>query len=297
MRETKMKLGRQRDWVWRGWQIRYTYLRGKGEGKPPIVLIHGFGAAIAHWRHNLPILKENHTVYALDLLGFGASRKAFTDYSIELWAEQVYQFWRTVIGVPTIFMGNSLGSLVSLTAVARHPEMGKKLILINLPDVSARSEMLSPPIQKVVSGVESFFAAPWLLRGLFSILKSPKVIRRWAKLAYPQVSALDEELVTILSTPPRDQFAADAFVALARSALSRNFSPSVKALLSNLELPILLLWGEQDKFIPPSLARSFVGINPNLELIMLPNLGHCPHDEAPEQFHEVILPWLANKQG
>lgn len=293
MREETFDIGRQRDWVWRGWQIRYTYLRGKQEGEPPMVLIHGFGAAIAHWRHNLPILSETHTVYALDLLGFGASRKAFTDYSIELWAEQVYQFWRTVIGVPTIFMGNSLGSLVSLTAVARHPEMGKGLILINLPDVLARSEMLSPPVQKVVSGIESLFAAPWLLRGLFAILRSRSVIRRWAKLAYPQVSALDEELVTILSTPPRDELAADAFVALVRSALSRNFSPPVKELLVSLEVPILLLWGEQDKFIPPSLARSFVGINPNLELVMLPNLGHCPHDEAPEQFHQVILPWLS----
>lgn len=294
MREQTFDIGRQRDWVWRGWQIRYTYLRGKQAEDSPMVLIHGFGAAIAHWRHNLPILRENHTVYALDLLGFGASRKAFTDYSIELWAEQVYQFWRTVIGVPTIFMGNSLGSLVSLTAVARHPEMGKGLILINLPDVSARSEMLSPPVQKVVSGVESLFAAPWLLRGLFSILRSRGVIRRWAKLAYPQVSALDEELVTILSTPPRDELAADAFVALVRSALSRNFSPPVKELLVSLEIPILLLWGEQDQFIPPSLARSFVGMNSNLELVMLPNLGHCPHDEAPEQFHEVILPWLSN---
>ena len=69
------KLGNQRDWVWRGWQIRYTFIRPR-EYSPkevPLILIHGFGASIGHWRKNLEVLGSHHTVYALDLLGFGAS--------------------------------------------------------------------------------------------------------------------------------------------------------------------------------------------------------------------------------
>ncbi|AFZ45432.1 alpha/beta hydrolase fold protein [Halothece sp. PCC 7418] len=297
--ENNLDLGRQRDWVWRGWQVRYTYLRSRsvqGHHNPPLILVHGFGAAIAHWRYNLAVLSETHTVYAIDLLGFGASRKAATEYSIEFWAEQLYQFWSVVIGSPAILMGNSLGSLVSLTASAHYPEMAQGLILINLPDVSARSEMLPPPVQKVVSGIESLFSAPWLLRGLFPILRSRSVIRRWAKIAYPKGSALDEDLVEILSTPPQDEGAADAFVALVKSALNPRFGTAVKDLLPHLQIPILLLWGEQDRMIPPGLARSFVNLNPNLELVMLPELGHCPHDESPQQFHRVILPWLEKCQ-
>jgi len=294
-KQTKVDLGRQRDWVWRGWQIRYTYLRSRqaqAHQNPPIILVHGFGAAIAHWRYNLFRLSETHTVYALDLLGFGASRKAAAQYSMELWAEQLYQFWRAVIGSPAILIGNSLGSLVSLTAAAHYPKMAQGLILINLPDVSVRSEMLPPPVQTVVSGIESIFSAPWLLRGLFPILRSRSVIRRWAKIAYPKVAALDEELVDILTTPPQDEFAADAFVALVKSALNPRFGTAVKDLLPNLKIPLLLLWGEQDQMVPPKLARSFVDLNPNLELVMLPQLGHCPHDECPERFHETISPWL-----
>jgi len=295
-KQTKVDLGRQRDWVWRGWQIRYTYLRSRqaeGHHNPPILLVHGFGAAIAHWRYNLSHLSETHTVYALDLLGFGASRKAVAQYSMEFWAEQLYQFWRTVIGSPAILIGNSLGSLVSLTAAAHYPEMAQGLILINLPDVSARSQMLPPPVQIVVSGIESIFSAPWLLRGLFPILRSRSVIRRWAKIAYPKVATLDEELVDILTTPPRDEFAADAFVALVKSALHPHFGTAVKDLLPNLKIPLLLLWGERDQMVPPKLARSLVELNPNLELVMLPRVGHCPHDECPDQFHETISPWLA----
>ncbi|MFB6276486.1 MAG: alpha/beta fold hydrolase [Halothece sp.] len=295
MNNTQLDIGRQRDWVWRGWQIRYTFLRPKqppAQANPPLILLHGFGAAIAHWRYNLPILSETHTVYALDLLGFGASYKAVAHYGMDLWAEQVYQFWRTVVASPAILIGNSLGSLVSLTVAARYPDMVQGLILINLPDTQSRSELLSPPLQKVISGIESLFTAPWLLRGLFPILRSRPVIRRWAKIAYPNDAALDEELVTILTDPPQDEAAADAFVALVKSALHPQFAQAVKQLLPNLDIPILLLWGERDRMIPPHLARSFVDLNPHLELVMLPKLGHCPHDEDPEQFHQVILPWL-----
>lgn len=295
MNDTKLEIGRQRDWVWRGWQIRYTYLRPKqpqAQKNPPLILLHGFGAAIAHWRYNFPVLSETHTVYALDLLGFGASYKAVARYGMDLWAQQVHQFWRTVVGSPAILIGNSLGSLVSLTVAAHYPEMVKGVILINLPDTQARSESFPPPLQKVINGIESLFTPSWLLRGLFPMLRSRSVIRRWAKIAYPNDLALDEELVTILTTPPQDEGASDAFVALAQSALHPQFAQTVKQLLPNLDIPILLLWGERDRMIPPRLARSFVGLNSNLELVMLPKLGHCPHDEAPEQFHEVILPWL-----
>ena len=75
----QQQIGSQRDWFWRGWKVRYTYQRPAkvSESKnPPIILLHGFGASIGHWRYNIKPLSQNHTVYALDLLGFGASKKA-----------------------------------------------------------------------------------------------------------------------------------------------------------------------------------------------------------------------------
>jgi len=186
----------------------------------------------------------------------------------------------------------TLGSLVSLTAAANYPEMAQGLILINLPDTAARSELVPRPLRKILTQVESLFAAPLLWRTLFPLLRSPSVIRRWAKIAYPNVSNLDDELVDILCTPPRDEYAHDAFVALIQSALHSSFAPPVKQLLPQLDIPILLLWGERDQMIPPRLAQTFVDLNSNLKLVMLPNLGHCPHDESPEEFHQVVLPWL-----
>jgi haloalkane dehalogenase len=55
------------------------------------------------------------------------------------------------------------------------------------------------------------------------------------------------------------------------------------------------MWGRQDRMIPPNLARQFVALNPNLELVELDNAGHCPHDECPEQVNQILLDWLARQ--
>ena len=95
----QQRVGNQRDWVWRGWQIRYTFMRSAKQDQhtSPLILLHGFGASIGHWRHNLEVLSQYHTVYALDMLGFGASEKAAANYNVELWVEQVYDFWQVFI--------------------------------------------------------------------------------------------------------------------------------------------------------------------------------------------------------
>lgn len=93
-RSWQERIGNQRDWIWRGWQTRYSYFPTQTislEAKQtPLILIHGFGASIEHWRHNIPVLGQEYPVYALDLLGFGASRKADTEYTVKLWVEQVH---------------------------------------------------------------------------------------------------------------------------------------------------------------------------------------------------------------
>jgi pimeloyl-ACP methyl ester carboxylesterase len=290
------RIGNQRDWVWRGWQTRYSYLRAKQELAPnttlPIIFIHGFGASIEHWRNNLPAIAQNHTVYALDLLGFGASRKADTEYSAALWTEQVYDFWQTFIGVPVILVGNSIGSLVCLNATAVYPEMVKGLVMLSLPDVSVREDVLPTLVRPLVTAIENLFASPFLIKNLLKIVRRPNIIRKWAGIAYPNKDAITDELVEILSSPAYDEGSEQTLFRLSRSVRKANFAESVRDLLPPITIPILLIWGLQDKMIPPNQARAIAELNTNLKLIELENAGHCPHDEYPEQFNSLLLDWL-----
>lgn len=309
------RVGSQRDWMWRGWQTRYTYLRpnrashqgaiefpdsqaepiASDTSRTPIILLHGFGASIGHWRQNLAPLAENHTVYALDLLGFGASQKAPIDYDLSVWVDQVYDFWLTFIREPVILAGNSIGSLICLAVAAAHPDMVAGTVMISLPDPSVRSEAVPEWLLPAIVAVESFFVSPLILRPLFSLARKPSFVRRWVGFAYANRESVTDELVEILAGPAGDRGAARAFCALFKAVGNAQVGPGVKTVLRNLTIPMLLIWGKQDRMIPPRFARphQFVECNPQyVELVELDNAGHCPQDECPEQVNQAILNWI-----
>ena len=290
------RIGHQRDWIWRGWQIRYSYLRREYCGTEsqhfPIIFVHGFGASIEHWRNNIPAIAKRHHVYALDLLGFGASRKADVEYSAALWTEQLHDFWQTIVGSPAILVGNSIGSLVCLNTSAAYPEMVKGLVMLSLPDVSVREDMLPPVVRPLVTTLENLVASPLLIKNILRVVRKPNIIRRWAGLAYPNKAAVTDELVEILSSPAYDDGSEQTLFRLSRSVRKAGFAQSVKDLLPQVKIPMLLIWGQQDKMIPPNQAKAIAALNSLVRLVELENAGHCPHDEHPDLFNSLLLDWL-----
>lgn len=294
----QQRIGNQRDWVWRGWQTRYTYIRATQSGSStPLILLHGFGASIGHWRHNLTELAQHHTVYALDMLGFGASEKARAPYDAAFWVEQIYDFWKTFINQPVVLVGNSIGSLICLAAAAAHPDMVRGVVMISLPDPSVREEAMPKQLRPIVAAIEGLFTSPLLLKPLFRIVRRPGIVRNWAAIAYASRDAVTDELVEILTGPAQDRGSAQAFCAILKSMVSPQFGPSVKAVLPTLGLPMLLMWGKQDRMIPNYLVRQFRECNSELRIVELDKGGHCLHDECPEQVNQAILDWIASWQN
>jgi pimeloyl-ACP methyl ester carboxylesterase len=291
----QQRIGHQREIIWRGWQIRYTYRQATynlSEPKPPLILIHGFGASIEHWRNNIPVLSHQHSVYALDLLGFGASRKARTNYTIDLWVEQLHDFWQTIIGQPVVLVGNSIGSLVCMSAAVKYPEMVRGIVMISLPDVSLRQEAIPKLFQPLVTTLENLVASPFLIKKILKFVRQPNIIRRWAKIAYEDETVLNDELVQILATPAYDEGAEHTFYNLFQGVRKPGFALAAKEVLPHLQLPMLLIWGLQDRMVPATLASFFARLNPQIELVELPEVGHCPHDEKPDLFNQILLKWL-----
>lgn len=298
----QQRIGNQRDWVWHGWRVRYTYFRAEVEpAAPPILLLHGFGASIGHWRHNLTVLGQHHTVYALDLLGFGASEKAAANYSLDLWVEQVYDFWRTFIRHPVVLVGNSLGSLVSMVVAAQHPEMVRGVVMLNLPDSSVLEAppwlkpaiaTVGPLVRPLAALVKGIFTTPPIFIPFFRLLRHPSIIRNWAKLAYASPEAITDELIEILSVPAADRRAARALRAMVRGRTQSGNDYRATVLLPTLQIPILMMWGLRDRMVPP-LGEFFCKYNANIQLIEIEQAGHCLHDECPERVNQEILTWAA----
>ncbi|MFN9362984.1 MAG: alpha/beta fold hydrolase, partial [Pseudanabaena sp.] len=66
-------------WLWREQKI-YFVKAGNNPQRPPLLLVHGFGASTDHWRKNISELSQDFEVYAIDLLGFGRSQKPAWQY-------------------------------------------------------------------------------------------------------------------------------------------------------------------------------------------------------------------------
>lgn len=259
---------------------------------PPLILLHGFGAAIEHWRHNIPILSQNHRVYAVDLLGFGGSRKVQVPYTVNLWVEQIHDFWQTFMNRPVVLVGNSIGSLVSMALGGKYPEMVAGLVMLSLPDVSRRREMIADWLLNIVTPIENFFTSPWLLKPIFYYLRRPQVLQKWTGIAYEDKKAVSEELVQIIAAPTLDEGAAEAFISLAQAVNHPEYCPPAKLILPRLQIPILLCWGKQDRMVPVQLARGFVSLNPRIKYVEFERAGHCLQDECPDRFNPILLEWL-----
>ncbi|MGB2924686.1 MAG: alpha/beta fold hydrolase [Limnothrix sp.] len=293
------RIGHQRSFIWRGLQVRYSFWRSPTYSDDadylaaaPLVLVHGFGASIEHWRDLIPLVAQNRPVYALDLLGFGGSCKAEFPFCVPFWAAQLTYFLQVVVRRPAILMGNSIGSLVCAVTAKEAAAQVAAIALLSVPDVAQRQEMLPKPLLPIVTRIERWSLQPWLLRRLFRFLRRQGVLKKWLKLAYPSVLDISDELLDIIATPTADTGAVEAFIALSRRVSQADFCPPMARVLPDLDCPILILWGEQDRFVPVAIAPTLAQLNPKITLKLLPDLGHCPHDEAPAVVFQMFSEWL-----
>ncbi len=183
--------------------------------------------------------------------------------------EQIHDFWQTFINRPVVLVGNSIGSLVSMALAGKYPEMVAGLVMLSLPDVSRRREMIADWLLNIVTPIENFFTSPWLLKPIFYYLRRPQILKKWTGIAYEDKKAVSEELVQIIAAPTLDEGA-----------------------LPRLEIPILLCWGKQDRMVPVQLAQGFVSLNPRIKYIEFAQAGHCLQDECPDRFNPILLEWL-----
>ncbi|MEB3289206.1 MAG: alpha/beta fold hydrolase [Leptolyngbya sp.] len=283
--------GYQRVWYWRGWRVRYWFHPGpQGETPlPPILWIHGFGANLNQWRQNLPVLSRVAPVYAIDLLGFGDAEKAAAPYGAPLWAEQGADFIRHIIGQPVQVVGHSLGALVALTLAHRHPAWVRQVLLITVP--ASREDLVAGWVADVGRRVERWVASPLLLRPLFRVVRRRKFLARALGGIYTCPEAVDEELIDTFALPPQQRGAARTLCYLVNARSDDDFSPSVKGMLATLTQPTLILWGQQDRVIPPRFAAGLADLSPHIQLRYLPKVGHCLYDEDPNTFNQTVMQW------
>jgi pimeloyl-ACP methyl ester carboxylesterase len=280
-------------WLWREQKIYYVKA-GSNAQRPPLLLVHGFGASTDHWRKNIHDLSQDFEVYAIDLLGFGRSQKPAWQYSGDLWREQLHDFIAAKIQRPTVIAGNSLGGYASLCVAAAYAESVAGIILLNsagpFTDTNPLGAKKVNPIQKAIGQtLQNILRQPWANQLLFNFVRQKSRIRSTLKKVYLDQSAVTEQLVEEIYRPSCDRGAPQVFA----SVFSTPQGQKVDQLLAEMRCPLLLIWGEGDPWMNArARGAKFREFYPSLTEHYI-QAGHCPHDESPEVVDRLIRDWYS----
>ena len=283
---------------------------GDQEASMAVLLIHGFGANTNHWRFNQPVLAELVPTYAIDLLGFGCSDQprarlkqeppdaAAVHYGFDLWGQQVADFCREVIDKPVILVGNSIGGVVALRAAQLlGSDACKRVVLIDCAQRLMDDKQLATQpawMSWIRPLLKTMVSQRWLSTALFRNAARPGVIRSVLKQAYPSGKNIDDELVDLLYQPTRRDGATEAF----RGFINLFDDYLAPQLMENLNVPVDLIWGENDPWEPIAEAEKWRSTIPCIESMnTILQAGHCAHDEAPNEVNAVLTQLIKDQQA
>ena len=301
--------GESKYWSYKDLRVHFR-VTGE-ESNPPSVLIHGFGASSDHWRNNAEIFaSEGFRVFGIDLIGFGKSEQNLQSkikyLENQFWANQLASFLDEIVDIQkngkVILIGNSLGALTAITTLSNRPELIKTIIAAPLPEpVFVNPINFSFPnwLLKVKSFLIKIVFHLFPLKTLVNLISRTKLITFALQSAYFRSISNDTPLKRIVTVPAKRVNASKALRAMCIGMSNRANSakgPSIIEKIQNLpnRPPILLIWGKQDKLIPIFLAKKLIKLHPWLKLTVVNEAGHCPHDELPKDFNQIVMKWLKN---
>jgi pimeloyl-ACP methyl ester carboxylesterase len=248
----------------------------EGHG-PVLLLLHGLGGNWQNWQANIACLARRHRVIALDLPGFGGSEPYRGTASMSRFADTIVELLDTLGVGSAIFVGNSMGGLLSIEAAARHPDRVSATVLAcsgGIPLTTLRHRAVLIPGSLMLNT---------LLR--------QRSIRR-AALAQPLVR---HAIAAHIVHEPRRIEAANLVEAL-NGVGTRGFGTVLRAgrcydarrRAPYVRCPTLILWGRHDRLLPLWMGQQLHHHIGHSDFVVWEDSGHCPMIEHPDRFNELV---------
>lgn len=244
-----------------------------GEG-PPLVLLHGGLSDHREWRMQIDDLSDRFTVVAWDTPGCGGSTDPPEPFRMPDYAARLAGFIETLgLDRPHV-LGLSWGSTLALELYRRRPDLPRTLILTaayagwagSLPAASV-ADRLASSLHDLETKAPEDFVRTWV-PSLFTDRASHQVI---------------EDYVGVMAGF-RPRGVRQMLLAMAEADLSD--------VLPTIEVPTLLLYGEEDARSPLPVAEAMHRAIPRSELVVLPTVGHMSNLEAPDRFNRAVRDFL-----
>ncbi len=253
--------------------------RGTGE---PVILLHGFFYNSCMWEKNIDALAEKFRVFAIDLWGFGYSTREPLDYGYPLYERQLCAFM-DALGIDKASMvGQSMGGGICLSLAANQMERIEKLILVSPAGLPNPYPLIAR--LPTLPGVGEFFLSmPGNL--------SRRIALRNFFFDGNHISDSDFEKVTL---PHKIKGSNEIMLKILRARFFDTIKGEIES-LKDTDIPILLIWGREDRGIPLEKGIEMNSIIKGARLEIFDHAGHCPHDEQSGRFNQLALDFLTSK--
>ncbi len=255
-----------------------VHYRVEGEGEP-ILLIHGTFSSLHTYDDWASILKQDYKVIRLDLPGLGLTGPhPKNKYTTANYIDFIEEFLETLSIDNCAVVGNSLGGWMAWEFALKYPNKVSKLVLI---DAAGYINDRNFPLPFVIAQTP-------VLRNVFNYV--PKaVVRRFVRQVFFDQSKVTEEIVERHFDLFHRDGNMDAFVKIANSHFVQNTHN-----LNQLNIPVLIMWGEKDNWLSVGHASKFGEDIANSKVIIYKNVGHIAMEEIPEQSANDLIEFLNN---
>jgi pimeloyl-ACP methyl ester carboxylesterase len=258
-----------------------------GQGDP-ILLLHGLGDSAYTWQWVIQPLARNYHVYAVSMPGFGASAKPEASYSPDFFVNFTDAFMDAMEIEQAVLIGNSLGGLVSMRMALDMPDRVSALILVSSAGLGRE---VSPALRLLTLPGFGHLVAAWNKTALGAY--------QWALFTTMHLFAHPVDAPKVwtsgLKQMARMPGYLEATVTTMRNIGTIMGQREQQILLNQLdalELPTLVLWGDQDKVLPVHHGRDAVSKLPRGQMTVFSRCGHLPHIEAAASFVEAVEDFL-----
>jgi 4,5:9,10-diseco-3-hydroxy-5,9,17-trioxoandrosta-1(10),2-diene-4-oate hydrolase len=263
-----------------------TRYRCAGGGGEPVVLIHGLGSSLSIWEKAMPLLARRTRVYAMDLPGHGETPlPPGACYEAGYLADFLRAFLDTLTIERCRLVGLSLGGAVALRFIGDNgTERVAKLVLV-------ASAGLGPEVH---AGFRAA-AAPSVGEHLTTPTRKGTA-RYLAQMVYDPSNITDRMIDDAFSLAARPG-AQDTLLNAIRANIDTKgqkqtvYEP-ILAMLPAIDVPTLIVWGEEDTMIPLAHGRTASSMIPGAHLVTIPRCGHLPPLEHAEEFCRLVEAFL-----
>jgi pimeloyl-ACP methyl ester carboxylesterase len=273
-----------------GGGVRLHYVEA-GEG-PLVVLLHGFPEFWYSWRRQIPVLAAaGYHVVAPDMRGYDLSDRpqSWRAYEAGLLADDIAGLVRSFGEQSAFIVGHDWGAAVAYTVAMAHPEVVRRLAILNVPHTARMLEGFRTLKQLRKSWYMFFFQIPRLPEYLigrddFSFAK--RSLRADSKKAFSDEDL--ERYVEAWSQPG----ALTGMINYYRAALRRSPRKTL-AQLKRIDAQTLVIWGMADRHLGSELAEPAPEWVPNVRMERIPEATHWVQHDAPERVNELLLGFFA----